>query len=123
LEPIGFVFQSDGDGDHICTSLAAEPPSGCDADQLKTFLITHGVKASAMWRSALGVSAFGHATWSADPQSTPVSLRLAQRLIQLPVSRFRTAPQSKRMIGLCRRFVAGSAAGSEARICFASGQR
>ena len=84
LEPMGFVFQSDGGGDHICTSLAAEPPPGCDGDQLKTFLIAHGVKASSMWRGALGVSAFGADTWHAQPQSTPVSLRLSQRLIQLP---------------------------------------
>jgi dTDP-4-amino-4,6-dideoxygalactose transaminase len=123
LEPLGFVFQSDGGGDHICTSLAAEPPPGCDADQLKTFLIAHGVKASAMWRNALGVSAFGAATWHADPQSTPVSLRLSQRLVQLPVSRFRTVAQSGRIVNLCERFVATSAAGGTARACFASGQQ
>ncbi len=122
LEPLGFVFQSDGGGDHICTSLAAEPPPGCDADQLKTFLIAHGVKASAMWRNALGVSAFGADTWHADPQSTPVSLRLAQRLVQLPVSRFRTAAQSGRIIDLCARFAAGTAARGEARACLASSQ-
>ncbi len=121
LEPMGFVFQSDGGGDHICTSLAAEPPPGCDADELKGFLIAHGVKASAMWRSALGVSAFGSETWGAEPQSTPVSLRLSQRLIQLPVSRFRTASQSRRIVDLCGRFVADATTGAEARMCFAPG--
>lgn len=120
LEPMGFVFQSDGGGDHICTSLAAEPPPGCDADQLKTFLIAHGVKASSMWRSALGISAFGAETWGAEAESTPVSLRLSQRLIQLPVSRFRTTSQSRRIIELCGQFVADAATGA-ARMYFAPG--
>lgn len=123
LEPMGFVFQSDGGGDHICTSVAADPPPGCDADQLKAFLIAHGVKASAMWRSALGVSAFGRDTWRAEPHSTPVSLRLSQRLIQLPVSRFRTASQSRRIIDLCQRFPAVAAAGGQVPMRFASDQR
>lgn len=122
LEPTGFTFQSDGGGDHICTSVAAEPPPKCDADQLKTFLIEHGVKASSMWRNALGVSPFGRQTWNAEPQSTPVSLRLSQRLIQLPVSRFRTASQSRRITELCERFVDDAAADGESRMSFAAGR-
>jgi dTDP-4-amino-4,6-dideoxygalactose transaminase len=122
LDPIGFRFQSDGAGDHICTSLAADPPAQCDADRLKTFLIEHGVKASAMWRSALGVSPFGVDTWRADPQSTPVSLRLSQRLVQLPVSRFRTAAESQRIVDLCGRFVADAVAPGEPRVCVAAGR-
>ena len=121
LEPMGFVFQSDGGGDHICTSVAAEPPPGCDADQLKTYLVAHGVKASSMWRSALGVSPFGRDTWSAEAQTTPVSLRLSQRLIQLPVSRFHTASQTRRMIELCERFVADAVKSGAALMCLASG--
>ncbi len=105
LEPLGFVFQSDGGGDHICTSVAVDPPPTCDADGLKTYLISRGVKASAMWRNALGVSAFGRDTWGAVPESTPVSMRLAERLIQLPVSRFRTQAESDQIIALCRQYV------------------
>jgi dTDP-4-amino-4,6-dideoxygalactose transaminase len=119
LEPVGFTFQSDGNGEHICTSLAAEPPPGCDADLLKAFLIAHGVKASAMWRSALGISEFGRSTWGAVPESTPVALRLSQRLIQLPVSRFRTVSQSAQIIALCRRYVADGAASSDTRMSLA----
>jgi hypothetical protein len=121
LEPLGFVFQSDGGGDHLCTSVAADPPPSCDADGLKAFLIAHGVKASAMWRGALGVSIFGVETWGAVPQSTPVSLRLAQRLVQLPVSRFHGAAQSRRIIALCTRFAAAAAAPGRARVGYAAG--
>ncbi|MGE0360201.1 MAG: DegT/DnrJ/EryC1/StrS family aminotransferase [Vicinamibacterales bacterium] len=120
LEPLGFTFQADGGGDHICTSVSVDPPAGADADALKADLVGHGVKASAMWRNAIGVSAFGAATWRADAQSTPVSLRLAQRLVQLPVSRFRTAAQSERIIGLCRRHADASARLST--VCLAAGR-
>lgn len=111
LAPMGFTFQSEGGGDHICTSLAVDPPAACDADQLNQFLNTQGVKSSSMWRTALGVSEFGQKTWGAVPQSTPVALRLAQRLIQLPVSRFRTALESAQIIRLCERFVAAAGCG------------
>lgn len=109
LEPMGFRFQSDGAGEHICTSLSAEPPPGQDADRLKAYLVAHGVKASAMWRNAWGVADFGVASWGARPDTTPVALCLSRRLVQLPVSRFRTPAESARIIDLCTRFVAGRA--------------
>ncbi len=104
LEPAGFVFQADT-GDHIHTSVALEPPDGCDADDLKGYLRDHGVKASAMWRGALGVSGFARATWDADAEDFPVALRLSKRLIQLPVSRFQTPAETEEMVLLCRSFV------------------
>lgn len=115
LTPEGFAFQSDGQGDHIGTSIAATPPAGCDSDALKAHLISRGVKASAMWRNAWGVAEFGIRDWGARPSSTPVSSDLARRLVQLPVSRFRTATQSARIIDECRRFVADPPARSAKR--------
>ncbi|MEP6914996.1 MAG: DegT/DnrJ/EryC1/StrS family aminotransferase [Acidobacteriota bacterium] len=109
LEPVGFTFQEDRQGEHIDTSVAADPPASCDSDALKVFLIANGVKASAMWRSALGISEFGRRTWNARPDSTPVALRLSKRLIQLPVSRFRTPAESRRIVDLCERFAADAA--------------
>jgi dTDP-4-amino-4,6-dideoxygalactose transaminase len=109
LEPAGFTFQADRAGEHIATSLAADPPASCDPDALKVFLIKHGVKASAMWRNALGISEFGRRTWNARPDSTPVALRLSKRLIQLPVSRFRTQAESRRIVELCLGFAADHA--------------
>jgi dTDP-4-amino-4,6-dideoxygalactose transaminase len=108
LAPCGFAFQTDERGEHIYTSLSVEPPPGCDADHLKAFLRVHGIKASSMWRNALGVSKFGQRTWNANPQATPVATRLAQRLIQLPVSRFQTSAQSRRIVELCRRFASNA---------------
>ena len=115
LEPVGFTFQADREGEHIYTSLAADPPVTCDPDGLKTFLIANGVKASAMWRNALGVSEFGRKTWNARRDSTPVALRLSKRLIQLPVSRFRTQAQSRWIVELCERFAADAAVRAPAR--------
>jgi dTDP-4-amino-4,6-dideoxygalactose transaminase len=115
LEPVGFRFQDDGQGEHIGTSLAADPPVRCDSDALKSFLIAHGVKASAMWRNALGISEFGRRTWNAKPDSTPVALRLSKRLIQLPVSRFRTHAESRRIVELCEGFAAEAVAPTRAR--------
>ena len=106
LEPQGFTFQADG-GEHICTSVAVEPPPHSDADALKKFLTTNGVKASAMWRDAIGISPFGQKTWQARPEETPVARHLAERLIQLPVSRFHTPADTGRIADLCGRF-AGS---------------
>lgn len=106
LAPAGFRFQSRGDGDHIGTSVAAEPPEGCDSDALKAHLVARGIKASAMWRNAWGVADFGVRDWGARPAGTPVARRLARRLVQLPVSRFRTTAQSARIIDECRRFAA-----------------
>jgi dTDP-4-amino-4,6-dideoxygalactose transaminase len=107
LEANGFTFQSDSAGEHIYTSLAAEPPAECDPDRLKSLLIKHGVKDSAMWREALGISEFGRKTWRAVPESTPVALRLSGRLIQFPVSRFQTPAESRSIVELCRRYAAG----------------
>jgi dTDP-4-amino-4,6-dideoxygalactose transaminase len=120
LEPLGFAFQCDQHGEHLYTSVSAEPPIGCDADQLKQFLLAHGVKASAMWRNAIGVSEFGRTTWNASPQATPVALRLSKRLIQFPVSRFRTDGELQRIVDLCDRFLRGAAAASSGRVRFAS---
>ncbi len=121
LEPRGFTFQAD-QGEHIYTSLAAESPSSCDADRLKTFLNAHGVKASSMWRNAIGVSEFGRKTWKARPEDTPVALRLSERLIQLPVSRFRTHSQSRQVVELCERFVSDASPSREARPRLASSE-
>ena len=121
LEPVGFTFQADRKGEHIYTSLAADPPVSCDADGLKTFLIANGVKASAMWRNALGVSEFGRKTWNARPESTPIALRLSTRLIQLPVSRFRTLAQSRRIVELCERFAADAGRASSGTRLAATG--
>jgi hypothetical protein len=116
LEPAGFTFQSDPRREHTYTSISVEPPERCDADALKSFLVMNRVKASAMWRNAIGVSEFGRKTWQATPDSTPVSQRLSRRLIQLPVSRFRTDAESSRIAELCVRFVAeGSTAAQPAR--------
>jgi dTDP-4-amino-4,6-dideoxygalactose transaminase len=122
LEPCGFTFQADHGGDHIYTSLSAEPPSCCDAERLKAFLIAHGVKASAMWRNALGISEFGRRTWNAQPRSTPIALRLSERSIQLPVSRFRTPSQSHQMVDLCSRFVSDAVASQKIQMRLASSQ-
>lgn len=103
LEPCGFVFQEDP-GDHILTALSVTPPAGCDADALKSYLRENGVKASAMWRGALGISPLAQDLWKADPESTPVALELSRRLIQLPVNRFQTPPETRRIVELCRRF-------------------
>lgn len=111
LEPHGFVFQADPHGEHIWTSVTVDPPAACDADALKAFLIANGVKASAMWRSPWGISPFGRRQWNADPDATPIAQRLATRLIQLPVSRFRTPAQSRRIVELCRRFTADQPSG------------
>jgi dTDP-4-amino-4,6-dideoxygalactose transaminase len=100
----GFKFQADG-GEHIYTSLAVEPPAGSDADLLHAYLLEHGVKATSMWRGALGVSELAQREWGAEPQETPVALHLSKRLIQLPMSRFQTADQSSAIVSLCRRFV------------------
>jgi dTDP-4-amino-4,6-dideoxygalactose transaminase len=105
LEPEGFTFQAD-DGNHIYTSLAVQPPPRCDADQLKAFLVARGVKASAMWRDALGVSAFARRTWHVEPDRTPVAASLSRTLLQLPVSRFQDVRQSEHIIATCRQFVA-----------------
>lgn len=104
LEPTGFAFQAD-EGDHICTAVSVEPPEAVDADDLKAYLLRHGVKATAMWRGALGVSAFAERMWNARRESTPVAMQLARRLIQLPVSRFQTPRQTMRIAEACRRFL------------------
>lgn len=113
LEPDGFTFQADPGG-HIYTALAVEAPPHCDSDKLQAFLLDHGVKATAMWRNALGVSTFAWDAWRTDARQTPVALHLSTRLIQLPVSRFQTPGQSSRIISLCRRFVAEHSAARRA---------
>ena len=110
LEPLGFVFQADPTGDHIYTSVSVDPPAGCDADALKRHLLANSVKASAMWRNAWGVSEFGRRMWHADPDATPVARRLATRLVQLPISRFRTPSESQHIVELCAGFAADRAA-------------
>lgn len=104
LDPCGFTFQADG-GDHICTAVSAEPPADCDVDDLKVFLRRHGVKTSAMWRDALGVSPFAQQRWDANPEAYPVTMRLAKRQLQLPVSRFQTPGQTQHIVDVCKRFV------------------
>jgi len=104
LQPKGFVFQADT-GDHLYTAVAVEPPDGYDADDLKQYLVDHGVKASAMWRGALGVSRLAHTAWGAGAEDSPVALGLSKRLIQLPVSRFQTPAETAKIVSLCTGFV------------------
>jgi dTDP-4-amino-4,6-dideoxygalactose transaminase len=104
LEPIGFKFQKDN-GNHIFTSLSAEPPSNCDVNELKRFLVKNGVKMSAMWRNALGVSRLSQQQWNTKPHQSPVALHLSKRLLQFPVSRFQTPNQTNKIIKLCRLFL------------------
>lgn len=107
LEPSGFTFQADG-GDHIYTALSVDPPDDIEPDVLRAFLLRHGIKASAMWRGSLGISAFGERMWNTRRERTPVAMRLARRLIQLPVSRFQTPRQTTRILGACKRFLSSS---------------
>ncbi len=105
LTPKGFSFQYD-DGNHIRTSVSVEPPAGCDADDLQAFLKRRGIKATAMWRNALGVSAFAERTWGTQPSAAPVAGRLAKRLIQLPTSRVQTPRQTRAIVAACESYLA-----------------
>jgi dTDP-4-amino-4,6-dideoxygalactose transaminase len=108
LEPCGFTFQAD-EGDHICTAVSVDPPADIDADILRAFLLRrHGVKASAMWRGSLGISAFAERIWNTRRERTPVAMRLATRLLQLPVSRFQTPRQTATIVAACKRFLSSS---------------
>lgn len=104
LEAANFKFQIDN-GDHIFTSLSAEPPSFCDSNKLTEFLMKNGVKMSTMWREAIGIFPFSHYTWNAKPQNTPISLHLSKRLVQFPISRYQTEKQSEKIIELCEQFL------------------
>lgn len=99
----GFKFQHNHGG-HVYTAVAIDPPPAVDSDRFQAFLHRNGVKVSAMWRGALGMTELAAREWGADPEATPVARRLSTRLLQLPVNRFQTPGQTEKIVRLCEQF-------------------
>ena len=104
LEPLGYKFQKDN-GFHIYTSLSLFPPEKFKPEDLIAFLLKNGIKANSMWSSALSISEFSQNTWHVDPNDNPVAQNIAKRIIQLPVSRFQTEKQTRKIVNLCLKFI------------------